>query len=280
MLNILSGYDFADIDTVTRTHLLAEAMRRAYRDRGEYLGDTDFVEVPLDRSAASPLRGRTAHEYPKRPRDAQRSLAGHTRCLYRRRRSDEPLLRPGFGRKRCCRYSVDQFWVTAADLCRRGTGVLLNNEMDDFSMKPGVANGYQLLGAEANAIAPGKRMLSSMTPTILVNDDGLSILGTPGGSRIITMVLLAALEWMDGGDAASMVSLPRIHHQYFPDQIEYEDDALSLEGVSALEAIGHSVARTRGSFGNMHVVTWDFTTGEVEAASDPRGIGEPRFRMP
>ena len=106
-----------------------------------------------------------------------------------------------------------------------GTGVFLNNEMDDFSMKPGVANGYQLLGGEANAIAPGKRMLSSMTPTILLGEDGLAVLGTPGGSRIITMVFLASLAWFDGADATTMVSLPRIHHQYSPDRIGYEGDA-------------------------------------------------------
>ncbi|MEE9570329.1 MAG: gamma-glutamyltransferase, partial [Gammaproteobacteria bacterium] len=99
-------------------------------------------------------------------------------------------------------------------------------------------------------------------------------------SRIITMVFLASLAWIDGADARTMVSLPRIHHQYSPDQIGYEADALTAEQVAQLEALGHSLARARGDFGNMHVVTWDFDTGEVDAASDPRGIGEPRFYSP
>ncbi|MEE8542402.1 MAG: gamma-glutamyltransferase, partial [Gammaproteobacteria bacterium] len=121
---------------------------------------------------------------------------------------------------------------------------------------------------------------SSMTPTILLDADGLAVLGTPGGSRIITMVFLASLAWMDGADATTMVSLPRIHHQYSPDRIGYEGDALTAEQVARLEALGHSLARAREDFGNMHVVTWDFATGRVDAASDPRGIGEPRFFVP
>ena len=279
MLNILSGYDLAGAATVTRTHLLAEAMRRAYRDRGEYLGDTDFVDVPLDRllhplyAAGQRMSIRTdqATVSDNLPGIRDVAIDGGNQTSHFSVLDSE-------GNAVAATQSIN--FGYGSGYMSPGTGVLLNNEMDDFSMKPGVANGYQLLGAEANAIAPGKRMLSSMTPTILINDSGLSILGTPGGSRIITMVLLATLEWMDGGDAASMVSLPRIHHQYFPDQIGYEGNALTPDQISDLEAIGHSVVRARGSFGNMHVVTWDFTTGEVDAASDPRGIGEPRFLAP
>jgi gamma-glutamyltranspeptidase/glutathione hydrolase len=276
MLNILSAYDLADADVVTRTHLLAEAMRRAYRDRSEYLGDTDFVDVPIDRLV-----------HPLYAAGQRMSIRTDRATLS----DDLPGIQaaPTGSGDQTSHFSVldeDGNAVAATQsinfgygsgFMSPGTGVLLNNEMDDFSMKPGVANGYQLLGAEANAIAPGKRMLSSMTPTILVNDSGMGILGTPGGSRIITMVLLAALEWMSGADAAAMVSLPRIHHQYFPDQIGYESDALTAQQISELEAIGHSVARARGSFGNMHVVTWNCTTGHVEAASDPRGIGQPGY---
>ncbi|HJP37376.1 MAG TPA: gamma-glutamyltransferase [Gammaproteobacteria bacterium] len=279
MLNILSGFDLDQADTATRTHLLAEAMRRAYRDRAEYLGDTDFVDVPLERllhpfyAAGQRMSMRIDRAT---PRDALPGIYG-----------DGPV-----GGDQTSHFSVLDVEGNAvagtqsinfgfgSGYMPPGTGVLLNNEMDDFSMRPGVANGYQLLGADANAIAPGKRMLSSMTPTILVDGDGLGILGTPGGSRIITMVLLAALEWIDGANATAMVAVPRIHHQYFPDRIEYEADALTQDQISWLAAIGHSLARTRGSFGNMHVITWDFGTGSVDAASDPRGAGEPRFHTP
>lgn len=277
MLNILSGFGLDDLDEVTRIHLLAEAMRRAYRDRAEYLGDTDYVDVPLER---------LLHPF----------YAAGQRMSIRLDRVTPSDALPGIfeepaGGDQTSHFSVLDVEGNAVAATQSinfgfgsgympaGTGVLLNNEMDDFSMKPGVPNGYQLLGSAANAIEPGKRMLSSMTPTILVNDNGLGILGTPGGSRIITMVLLAALEWMGGGDADAMVSLPRIHHQYFPDQIGYEPGALMADEIRALEALGHVLAEARFSFGNMHVVTWDFDSGAVDAASDPRGIGEPRYLM-
>jgi gamma-glutamyltranspeptidase/glutathione hydrolase len=153
-----------------------------------------------------------------------------------------------------------------------GTGVVLNDEMDDFSSKPGTPNGYGLVGNSANAIAPHKRPLSSMTPSFLETKDGIAILGTPGGSRIITMVLLGALDFYDGGDAKDIVSLPRFHHQYLPDQVEYEHGALSDAEISALQKMGYSLA-DHGSWGNMQAITWDYKSGKVIAASDPRGIG-------
>jgi gamma-glutamyltranspeptidase/glutathione hydrolase len=163
-----------------------------------------------------------------------------------------------------------------------GTGVLLNNEMDDFSKKPGAPNGYQLLGSDANSIQPGKRMLSSMTPTILRNGEGVAILGSPGGSQIITMVFLSGLAWIEGADANEMVSRPRFHHQYFPDQIFFENASLSGAERAALELMGHRLElnqRTAGN-GNLQIVTWDRITHAVHAASDPRGIGEPRYFKP
>ncbi len=111
----------------------------------------------------------------------------------------------------------------------RGTGVVLNNEMDDFSVKPGVPNLYGLIGAEANAIAPGKRPLSSMSPTFIENEHAVAILGTPGGSRIISMVLLGILDFADGKMPESWVSLPRFHHQYYPDVVQYEEGAFDAK---------------------------------------------------
>jgi gamma-glutamyltranspeptidase/glutathione hydrolase len=159
-----------------------------------------------------------------------------------------------------------------------GTGVLLNDEMDDFSAKPGVPNVYGLVGGEANAIEPGKRMLSSMTPAFVESDERLAILGTPGGSRIITMVLHATLGFVEEFGAAEMVTQPRFHHQYLPDRIALEPDALS-EGVRAeLTLKGHSLQPLERGYGNMQVVIWDRVRGEVSAASDPRGIGLGRVR--
>lgn len=281
MFNMLSGFDLEAEDHVTRIHLLTEVMRRAYRDRGPYLGDPDFVDVPLDL---------LLHPF---------YAAGQRASLRidRATPSDSlPGIQPivsGAGNQ-TSHFSVidvDGNIVAATQSINfgfgsgyiaPGTGVLLNNEMDDFSMKPGQPNGYQLLSADANKIEPGKRMLSSMTPTILRTDDGVAILGTPGGSQIITMVFLASLAWIEGADATAMASNPRFHHQYFPDQLLFEPDVLTEEEQATLEGFGHNLVRSRqlrGS-GNLQIVTWDRRSGAVDAASDPRGVGEPRFSAP
>jgi gamma-glutamyltranspeptidase/glutathione hydrolase len=151
--------------------------------------------------------------------------------------------------------------------------VLLNDEMDDFSAKPGVPNAYGLVGAEANAIAPGKRPLSSMSPTFVESDDGIAVLGTPGGSRIITMVLLGVLDLERGRKPQSWVSQPRFHHQFVPDVVQYEPHAVSQAVVEALEAMGHELQVLDSRYGNMQAIYWDTRNNRVEAASDPRGIG-------
>lgn len=151
-----------------------------------------------------------------------------------------------------------------------GTGVLLNNEMDDFAAAPGEPNAYGLIGFAANRIEPGKRMLSSMSPTIVRGGDRVAVLGTPGGSRIITMVLLGILDFVSGNGPDSWVSLPRFHHQYLPDEISVEQGALAPEQIAALEALGHKVTRRARPWGNMHAVMWDRASNRVEAAHDPR----------
>ncbi|MGD8641332.1 MAG: gamma-glutamyltransferase, partial [Gammaproteobacteria bacterium] len=159
-----------------------------------------------------------------------------------------------------------------------GTGVLLNDEMDDFSAKPGVPNAYGLVGAEANAIAPEKRPLSSMSPTFVENDRGVLVLGTPGGSRIITMVLLGILDYANGGRPESIVSLPRFHHQYLPDTIQYEEGALSEQEIAALQQMGHELKQTGWRYGNMQAVMWDKQANKLFAASDPRVNGAASIR--
>ena len=161
-----------------------------------------------------------------------------------------------------------------------GTGVLLNNEMDDFSVSVGVPNAYGLVGAEANAVAPGKRPLSSMTPTFLEGDDAVVVLGTPGGSRIITMVLLATLEMAHGrGGPKEWVALPRFHHQYLPDEVSYEPQAFDANEAHALRQWGHRLEEFRSEgYGNMQIVTQHKKTHRLEAASDPRGEGAAEVR--
>jgi gamma-glutamyltranspeptidase/glutathione hydrolase len=159
-----------------------------------------------------------------------------------------------------------------------GTGVLLNDEMDDFSAQAGVPNVYGLVGGEANAIAPGKRMLSSMTPTFAESDRGVAILGTPGGSRIITMVLHALLSLDAGRKPLEWVSNPRFHHQYLPDEIQYERDAFGQAERSSLETKGHRLREVADGYGNMQAIYWDRSGNQVEAASDPRGNGKAEVR--
>lgn len=155
-----------------------------------------------------------------------------------------------------------------------GTGVLLNNEMDDFVARPGAPNAYGLIGDAANAIAPGRRPLSSMTPTFLETDHALAILGTPGGSRIISMVLLAALEFSAGErDPARLVANPRYHHQDVPAHLDLEPGTFSDRERDVLTARGHDLHVLDESFGNMQAIVWERYTGVVRAASDPRGEG-------
>jgi len=153
-----------------------------------------------------------------------------------------------------------------------GVGIMLNNEMDDFVAKPGVPNGFKLVGAEANTIAPGKRPLSSMTPTFVEREDGVMVLGTPGGSYIMGMVLLATLDWMQGMSPDELVKKGRFHHQYMPDVLSFEPGALSADVQERLKQYGHNLRESRQP-GNMQIVTWDYKSGEVKAVSDPRGVG-------
>jgi gamma-glutamyltranspeptidase/glutathione hydrolase len=153
------------------------------------------------------------------------------------------------------------------------TGVLLNDTMDDFSIKPGTPNVFGLVGNAANAIEPNKRPLSSMAPTFVETPKGLMIIGTPGGSYIISMVLLGTLDYLDGMSGPEIVKAPRFHHQYLPDVVEYEKDAFTEADITALLVMGHKLQEGSRRWGNMQVITWDYASGKVAAASDPRGEG-------
>ena len=146
-------------------------------------------------------------------------------------------------------------------------------DMDDFSSQAGSGNAYGLTGGSANAIEPGKRMLSSMTPTFLEDDNRVAVLGTPGGSRIISMVLLAVLDFAEGRSPDSWVRVKRFHHQYIPDEILYEKSGLTVQTINALSELGHQLKEKQRQYGNMQGVQWNIKTGQRTAASDPRGEG-------
>ncbi len=172
------------------------------------------------------------------------------------------------GNRVAARMSINYLYGSAfvADV----TGVLLNDEMDDFSIKHVVPNLFGLIGNGANAIAPGKRPLSSMTPTFVETNDRIGILGTPGGSRIISMVLLAVLDFAAGHEPESWVAVKRYHHQYVPDEIQYEQASLDLKTIEALKKKGHTLKELGWHYGSMQAVMWDKKKNKVLTASDPR----------
>ncbi|VAW77351.1 Gamma-glutamyltranspeptidase @ Glutathione hydrolase [hydrothermal vent metagenome] len=270
MLNILDGYALEEAEPADRIHLITEAMRRAYRDRAQYLGDPDFVKAPVSRLIdpryADGLRASIHPQKatPSRLLPGTASFSAGTDTTHFSVLDKE-------GNRVAATLSVNYPFGAAFVVPK--TGVLLNDEMDDFSSKPGVPNAYGLVGAEANAIAPGKRPLSSMTPTFVELDQGVAILGTPGGSRIITMVLLGILDMAKGNGPSSWVALPRFHHQYLPDVIQFEPGAFSPEVQQELQRRGHVLKPLDSTWGNMQAVYFDYASGKVQAASDPRGGG-------
>lgn len=270
MLNILNGFGLSRTNRTERAHTIIEAMRLAYRDRARYLGDPDFVRVDVTRLIDS--------GYARRLRRSIGSRASPSAALPEVSPPRESVNTTHFsvidrdGNRAAVTLSINGLF--GSGFVSRGTGVLLNNEMDDFASKPGVPNLYGLVGAEANAIAPGKRPLSSMTPTFLETPEAVVILGTPGGSRIITMVLLAALDFAAGnGTPRDWVRRSRFHHQYLPDRVEYEPGAFTQSEIKELGRRGHELRLRERGYGNMQIVVWHKRDNRVEAVADPRGEG-------
>ena len=272
ILNQLSHFDLAAMSEAVRVHHVVEAMRRAYRDRAEYMGDPDHVEMPTERllstdyalALAATIVPDRATPDATNPLDVAPQGADTTHYS----------IIDAEGNRVGATLSIN--YAFGSGFMVEGTGVLLNDEMDDFVAKPGVPNLYGLVGADANAIAPGKRMLSSMSPTFVENGDRLAILGTPGGSRIITMVLLGTFHVLEGASAEEIVRAPRYHHQYLPDAISFEPGALTPHVQQQLQKFGHTLNPNDQPYGNMHVVIRDNRSHALQAASDPRGAGQAR----
>ncbi|PRB79009.1 gamma-glutamyltransferase [Pseudomonas sp. MYb185] len=263
--------------SVQWTHQLVELMRRTYRDRAVLLGDSDFIEVPTARLVSAEYARQLAAGV--NPEQATPSTElGPPQPFQEGTNTTHFSLIDRQGNAVAATLSINLPFGAAFTV--PGTGVLLNNEMDDFAADPSGKNSYALAGSEANAIAPGKRPLSSMTPTMLENDGQLAVLGTPGGSRIISMVLLGTLQAMDARPVTEWVSRPRFHHQYLPDHIQVEDSAFDSRQQAALQALGHSIRPVGRDYGDMQALLWDKRRGELSAASDPRGEGEASVQHP
>ena len=250
ILNLLEGFDLkaSGHNTAQTIHLLAEAMKLAYADRAEYLGDPDFVKVPakglLSKQYAEQLR---AQIDPTRARPASEIKHGQPQP-YESDQTTHYSVVDKDGNAIANTYTLN--FSYGAGLVAEGTGILLNNEMDDFSAKPGVPNGYGLIGGDANAVQPDKRPLSSMSPTLVFKDGKpFLVTGSPGGSRIITTVTQIISNVIDHGmNVAEATNAVRIHEQWLPEEIRVET-GLSADTVKLLEAMGHKVERkaTMGS---------------------------------
>jgi gamma-glutamyltranspeptidase / glutathione hydrolase len=252
-------------------HLLIETMRRAFADRAEFLGDPDFVKVPvagltsknyaseikksIDMSKATPS-DRVGHGTP--PATESKETTHYTVVDAR-------------GNAVSNTYTLNGWFGSGATVT--GTGFLLNNEMDDFAAKPGAANAYGLVQGQNNAIAAGKRPLSSMTPTIILKDGKLYLaVGSPGGPTIINQMLQVIINTIDHGmNIQQAIQAPRLHHQWFPDFTVYEPFAISKDVLAALQAKGHKFSDRAFYLGDVQGVMIDLKTGERLGGSDPRG---------
>ena len=266
ILNMAAGWDLQSLDPAQRAHILVEAMRRAYRDRTIYLGDPDFTRVPMARllspAYAAGLRA-TIHPDKATP---SALLPGHPAPLEDEETTHFSII-DAEGNIVSATQTINLLY--GSGLVPPGTGVILNDEMDDFALKPGTPNAFGVMGFEANAVEPGKRMLSSMTPTFMESPTKLAVLGAPGGSRIITEVLLGILAYDDGLTAEQVAALPRFHHQWLPDKVYVEPDAFDAATIATLEAMGHTVEED-GTWGVLNTVSWDKATNTLEGGADPR----------
>jgi gamma-glutamyltranspeptidase / glutathione hydrolase len=274
LLNILENFDlkkygFGSSYTI---HYLVEAMKRVYADRAEYLGDPDFVQIPLDKLLSKEYAKELASEidtfYATPSSRIIRSVSPTSEGVHTTHYS----VVDRWGNVVAVTTTINSYFgsMVAVD----GAGFFLNNEMDDFSAKPGAPNQFGLLGSKANSIQPGKRMLSSMTPTIVLkNGKPFLVLGSPGGSTIITSVLQVILNVVDFGmNIQEAVDSPRIHHQWYPDQIFFERRGLPRDVIENLERRGHKLVERAGYQGEVQAILID-ENGVKYGAVDPRGYG-------
>ncbi|MCL9685269.1 gamma-glutamyltransferase [Legionella maioricensis] len=270
MLNILANYPLSSFPKLKWVHYLVESMRLAYWQRDQFLGDPDFITIPVNKLiAADNAKLLSTLISPDKAIDSK-LLQGPPPSQEQANTTHFSII-DSEGNRVAATMTVN--FIFGSSVVAKGTGVLLNDEMDDFSTKLGEQNVFGLVGSEKNIIAPGKRPLSSMTPTFLELPGRVAILGTPGGSRIPTMMLIASLIFNDSYGAISMVSAMRFHHQYLPDVIQFEPDTFSPAIQEGLKAMGYQLMPLNQNYGDMQAITWDKERNILTATSDPRNIG-------
>ncbi len=268
ILNILEGYPLGDYgqNSAQTIHLMAEAMQLAYADRAEYLGDSDFVDVPASGLTSQAYADNLRRLINPNKATPAKTIKANNPLPYESDQTTHFSIVDKDGNAIANTYTLNFSYGTG--LVAEGTGILLNNEMDDFSAKPGTPNGYGLLGGDANAVEAGKRPLSSMSPTLVFKDDEPYIVtGSPGGSRIITTVTQIISNIIDHDmNIAEATHAPRIHDQWLPDEIRVEK-ALNIDTVNKLKSMGHTVS-PKAAMGSTQSIM--LTPNGIYGSSDPR----------
>jgi gamma-glutamyltranspeptidase/glutathione hydrolase len=270
ILQVLEGFDLSKFDEARRIHLIVEAERRAYRDRGAYLGDPDFVKMPIARLTsddyaaglrASILPDKATPSAMLPTQDAVPTGGDNTTHF-------SIIDREG-------NYAAVTQTVNLAygsGLAVEGGGFFLNDEMDDFALQAGTPNAFGVIGFDANAVAPGRRMLSSMSPSFMIGRDKVVVIGAKGGSRIITAVLLGILGTAQGMSPQQVADMPRYHHQYLPDTISAEPGVFSPRVIAELQGMGYTISQSDKPWGFvfLHAVDWDRRSNTLRGGADPR----------
>jgi len=270
IFGILQNDNLKEMSAINRTHLLIEAMKRAYKDRNQYLGDGDFVSVPdlLNPQRLKKLRASIDMD----KATPSNALLGFAEPIGASVDTTHFSIIDDEGNMVSATLSIN--YGMGSGYVSPSTGILLNDEMDDFATQAGKPNAYGLVQGKANAVAPRKRMLSSMSPTFVIDKKRTFIVGTPGGSRIISMVMLAAIHFIAHDTPAEQwVNAPRFHHQFLPDVVQYEAGAFSPNIIAELEKRGHHLKQMNRQYGNMQAILWDRRNGKLTGISDARGEG-------
>ena len=271
ILNMIEPYELKPTDWHQKKHiqLLTEAERRAYADRAEYMGDSDFYPVPIDNLLEKTYLKKRMKDFSFKKAGKSKNLKAGTFAYAESEETTHFSIVDSFGNAVSITTTLNGGY--GSKVVVEGAGFLLNNEMDDFSAQPGVPNMFGLIGGEANSIQPHKRMLSSMTPTIVEKDAKLlMVVGTPGGSTIITSVLQNIINVLDFGmGMQESVDAPRFHHQWLPDLILREKQAFTPKTIEELEKLGYSF-RERTAIGRVDAILV-LPDGKLEGAADPRG---------
>ena len=268
-LLMLQRLPWQQAEPAQRAHYIAEVLRRAYRDRG-LLGEPDFIDNPTQALLTRKHIVQMANSIQVDQATPSSSLAPST-APHEGDHTTHFAVLDQQGNAVAATLSLNMMFGAAFTV--PGTGVLLNDEMDDFAADLEGSNAYGLSGSVANKVQAGKRPLSSMSPSFLEGPDDFAAFGTPGGSRIPSMNVLAMLEYLDGKTPAQWVASPRVHHQYLPDVLGFEPGALTAQQQLRLQKKGHKVQELTRNYGNQQVLWWQKESGSSAAASDPRGQG-------